>query len=331
MRKKTKVALTAITIMLALTAIAFNVSAVTTPEGYCALNFCGLGTDNAEYSMVANVVINNVTQTMPVGTYTWNAEIGGVIIDDMPFVFPARSRNVSLKLRIEQLNGYLPFLPHRNPNDTYYANAVIRLYGTDTNGDFAQTYAHLNSVTLFDSENNIAEGDFSPWANTEFNYDQITAIELEFTWTAIVFDADVTMEHVDITKFTIYQSIPVEFPTDYGDDVQHIFIPYDDEWFSTTGGTYEEGYYTGYEVGYNTGYDEGNDHGYEIGYDDGLYDGQNSIPDEVIEANWTGFIYNAANGFLRFKLLPGLPLWGLLMAAVAIPLLIAFLKMFMGG
>lgn len=331
MKKKTKVALTAIAIVLTLTAMAINVCAVTTPAGYCPLNFCGLGTDNAEYGLTANVIINGVTQTMPDGVYAWDAGIGGVLIDDMPFVFGVRNRNVTLTLRIEDLDGYLPFLPHRNMLDEYYANAVVRLYGTDTNGEFAETYTQLNSVTLYDSENNIAENNFSPNTNTEFNYDRIVAVELTFTWVNLNFSAEVTMEHVDISKFTIYQGMPVEFPNNYGDDVQHFFVPYEDDWFSTTGGTYEEGFNTGYEEGFNTGYDEGNDHGYEIGYDDGLYDGQNSIPDEVIEANWTSFIYNAANGFLRFELLPGLPLWGLLMAVVAIPLLIAFLKMFMGG
>lgn len=330
MRKRTRVALIVGVLILSMSLMAISARAVTTPVCNSALNFCGLGTDSGEYGLTANVVINGQTQTMPDGVYAWDADLGGVIIDDMTFEFPRATRNARLTLRIEDLDGYLPFLPHRNTENAYYVNAVLHLYGTDADGAYTDIYTQLGDINLFDSVGNVTGSDFSPRANPVFDYDRITAVELEFSLTA-TFGSTVTFDHVDLFMFTIYQGIPVEFSENWGQNMEHEFIPYVDEWFSISGGTYEEGYYTGYEVGYNTGFDVGNDHGYEVGYDDGLYVGQNSIPEEVIEANWTGFIYNAANGFLRFELLPGLPLWGLLMAVVAIPLLIAFLKMFMGG
>lgn len=279
-----------------------------TPAGEAALNFCALGSDGEPLTWVFESVNSNVTDTSE-----WVEADGSMLLELDALIRP----NETFKVKVyPTITEYLRLLPYRNEASTYYGANQIHLWSDSLSSWYV---FDLTSMTVYFEGGETAN--LVTGAEGYYDWDKVVQIDFAYHVGRTVVSGPVEVNEGFILSTTILQDLRIEEITGTNSDyLTHDFVPYNPQWFMSIGGFTQEDI------------DRARADGYEIGYQEGFRNGSDTTnTDEVVNANWTGFVFNALNGVLEFEILPGLPLWGMLSAVVAIPLLIMFLKMFMGG
>lgn len=209
----------------------------------------------------------------------------------------------------------------------YYADALLGFKGNEVIplvDRHIKFYSHP-TVTYEDTFEYECDGGHAFRVQPYNNNATIDQFEIEGT-----VQADVSVAQIVLYSFSILQDNPIIDITMgwLGDETtfdRTCYTPFNAAWFNIT-----ENEERAYQQGYNNGYQQGYAVKVQGEYNEGYQDGATEASGGAIQ-RWGAFLLTAVNGFLSFELIPGFPLWGLLSVAVAIPLLLMFLKMFAGG
>lgn len=217
-----------------------------------------------------------------------------------------------------EVENYEGFLSRLNNTDTYYISALLQLRNVSTG---AVTVCELATARI---ERGATGAGFNAAGTDGFlkpsNYYLYDHIQLKFTNN----DGNGSYHVAEVVGLQVNQATQV-YGYYQGNNPITSYIPYSDAYFSENDEQDEA-----YENGFIDGQNSGRQIWYQNGYNEGYIDGAEDGGGEPIQ-RWGAFLLTAVSGFLSFEIFPGFPLWGLLSAIVAIPLVIAFLKMFAGG
>lgn len=309
MNKKGKFAVIVSMILLTMTMLPITAYAEV-PNQNVNVNFCTLS-EGGQYLCTIDILDASQNYIGDGGEHEvyWYDDIGGVTLEVDALTI---QRGNSIVITLYPLSD-----DHIPLSEFVSVDGLYTMYGSLMVAGSQNTY--MNLLTAWVS---FADGTEVQIANG-YQYDatyplaSIDYIEFRYYFFNLQI-TELTADILQIENTTILQNMRPTFDWNTGtfDYTDVPYQPYDSNWFSSGGG------FTQADI--DRAYQEGFDNGFETGSD-------STNTDEVVNANWTSFVFNALNGVLGFEILPGLPLWGMLSAVVAIPLLIMFLKMFMGG
>lgn len=296
------------------------------PSGKSGVNFARVE-EGTKYALFTDHRLANEENIVyfPLTSY-YNRATGGIgrQITETPYV-----TNVGDTYTIEiQLDGrpmpaevaenYDGFLSHLNNSDAYYISALLLLRNVSTN---QTTICELTTTRIEQGGTGMG---FNAAGTDGFlkpsNYYLYDHLKLSFTNN----DGAGTYHVAEVVGLQISQATQI-YGYWQGNNPITSYIPYSDAYFNESDEQNEA-----YENGFIDGQNSGRQIWYQNGYNDGYIDGAEDSGGEPIQ-RWGAFLLTGITGFLSFEVYPGFPLWGLLASIIAVPLVLAFLKMFAGG